>query len=133
MASTGLERVTITSVTENYVDMLLADGPNVTRAGLRHHFDPQHACPVGENGIALLVEVEWDRYRYTALSLSKEIGAIASGGTAPIIASALLLWFHHAWWPVATYMALFALITFITTFIAPETKGRDLELEEDAV
>jgi 7,8-dihydropterin-6-yl-methyl-4-(beta-D-ribofuranosyl)aminobenzene 5'-phosphate synthase len=67
MASTGLERVTITSVTENYVDMLLADGPNVTRAGLRHHFDPQHACPVGENGIALLVEVEWDRYRYSAL------------------------------------------------------------------
>ena len=82
---------------------------------------------------AYLAELFGSRYRYTALSLSKEVGAIASGGTAPIIASALLLWFHHAWWPVATYMALFALITFITTFIAPETKGRDLELEEDAV
>ena len=44
------ERVTITSITENYVDMLLADGPNVTRAGLRHHFDPQRIAPIGENG-----------------------------------------------------------------------------------
>jgi 7,8-dihydropterin-6-yl-methyl-4-(beta-D-ribofuranosyl)aminobenzene 5'-phosphate synthase len=62
-----IERVTITSVTENYVDMLLADEPNVSRAGLRHHFDPQHLCPIGENGIALLVEVEWGRYTYRAL------------------------------------------------------------------
>jgi 7,8-dihydropterin-6-yl-methyl-4-(beta-D-ribofuranosyl)aminobenzene 5'-phosphate synthase len=65
--ATSAERVTITNVTENYVDMLLPDGPNVTRAGLRHHFDPQRTVPIAENGVALLVDVEWDRYRYRVL------------------------------------------------------------------
>lgn len=60
-------RVRITSITENYVDMLLADEPRVSRAGLFHHFDPKRACPIGENGIALLVDVEWDRYSYRLL------------------------------------------------------------------
>ncbi len=60
-------RVTVTSVTENYVDMLLADEDNVARAGLFHHFDPKRTPPIGENGIALLVEVEWGRYSYRAL------------------------------------------------------------------
>jgi 7,8-dihydropterin-6-yl-methyl-4-(beta-D-ribofuranosyl)aminobenzene 5'-phosphate synthase len=64
---TNVERVTITSITENYVDMLLPHGPNVERAGLRHHFDPKRICPIGENGIALLVEVQWGRHSYTAL------------------------------------------------------------------
>jgi 7,8-dihydropterin-6-yl-methyl-4-(beta-D-ribofuranosyl)aminobenzene 5'-phosphate synthase len=59
--------VSITSVTENYVDMLLADEPGVDRAGLFHHFDPKQANPIGENGIALLVEARWGRYEYRAL------------------------------------------------------------------
>lgn len=63
----GADRVTITNITENYVDMLLADGPNVTRAGLRHHFDPKRSHPIAENGVALLVDVEWSRYRYRVL------------------------------------------------------------------
>jgi 7,8-dihydropterin-6-yl-methyl-4-(beta-D-ribofuranosyl)aminobenzene 5'-phosphate synthase len=63
----AIDRVTVTTLTENYVDMLLPDGPRVTRAGLAHHFDPKCLCPVGENGIALHVEVEWGRYRYRAL------------------------------------------------------------------
>lgn len=65
--ATGAERVTITNITENYVDMLLADGPNVARAGLRHHFDPKRKPPIAENGVALLVDVEWSRYRYRVL------------------------------------------------------------------
>lgn len=65
--SRGVDRVTITSITENYVDMLLPDGPNVSRAGLRHHFDPHCSCPIGENGVAMLVEVEFGRYTYRAL------------------------------------------------------------------
>src|SRR4051794_16911594 len=47
--------------------MLLADGPRVARAGLRHHFDPKRISPIGENGIALLVDVEWSRYAYRVL------------------------------------------------------------------
>src|SRR6266545_5639301 len=65
--SAGVERIVLTTLTENYVDMLLPDGPNVTRAGLAHHFDPKHECPVAENGVAFHVEVEWGRYRYRAL------------------------------------------------------------------
>jgi 7,8-dihydropterin-6-yl-methyl-4-(beta-D-ribofuranosyl)aminobenzene 5'-phosphate synthase len=60
-------RARITSITENYVDMLLADGERVSRAGLAHHFDPKRTPPIGENGIALLVELEWGRYSYRAL------------------------------------------------------------------
>jgi 7,8-dihydropterin-6-yl-methyl-4-(beta-D-ribofuranosyl)aminobenzene 5'-phosphate synthase len=63
----GVERVVLTTLTENYVDMLLPDGPSVTRAGLVHHFDPKCDCPVAENGVALHVDVEWGRYRYLAL------------------------------------------------------------------
>ena len=63
----GVDRVVLTTLTENYVDMLLPDGPSVTRAGLAHHFDPKCPCPVGENGVAFHVEVEWGRYTYRAL------------------------------------------------------------------
>lgn len=63
----GVDRVTITSITENYVDMLLPDAPRVSRAGLRHHFDPHCSCPIGENGVALQAEVQFGRYTYRAL------------------------------------------------------------------
>lgn len=62
MRDFGLERLTITTVTENYVDMLLPDDERVTRAGLAHHFDPKRKPPLAENGICLLVEAEWERY-----------------------------------------------------------------------
>ncbi len=64
---TGIDRVTLTTVTENYVDMLLPDGPFVTRAGLAHHFDPKVPCVIGENGIAMDLDLSWGRYRYRAL------------------------------------------------------------------
>lgn len=64
---TGLDAVILTTVTENHVDMLLSDGPNVTRAGLAHHFDPKTSCVRGENGIAIHVDVYWGRYRYQAM------------------------------------------------------------------
>ncbi|GAB3279645.1 MBL fold metallo-hydrolase [Sinomonas notoginsengisoli] len=63
----GIDRVTLTMITDNYVDMLLPDLPNVTRTGLAHHFDPKTECVQGENGIALHVDVRWGRYRYQAL------------------------------------------------------------------
>ncbi|MDQ0676027.1 7,8-dihydropterin-6-yl-methyl-4-(beta-D-ribofuranosyl)aminobenzene 5'-phosphate synthase [Pseudarthrobacter siccitolerans] len=63
----GVDRVKLTMVTDNHVDMLLADLPNVTRTGLAHHFDPKTQCVLGENGIALHVEVSWGRYTYRAL------------------------------------------------------------------
>jgi 7,8-dihydropterin-6-yl-methyl-4-(beta-D-ribofuranosyl)aminobenzene 5'-phosphate synthase len=67
MRDFGLDRLTITTLTENYVDMLLPDEPNVTRAGLAHHFDPKQTRPLGENGISLVVEAEWGRYVYRTM------------------------------------------------------------------
>jgi 7,8-dihydropterin-6-yl-methyl-4-(beta-D-ribofuranosyl)aminobenzene 5'-phosphate synthase len=59
--------VVITTLVENYVDMLLPDQPGVSRAGLAHHFDPKRASPIAENGVSLHVRVEWDRYSYNLL------------------------------------------------------------------
>ncbi|EOV7214258.1 MFS transporter, partial [Campylobacter jejuni] len=51
---------------------------------------------------------------------------------APMVASALLA-YYGAWWPIATYFVLTAGIGFVTTFFAPETRGRDLNKIEDAI
>ncbi|MCE3579839.1 MFS transporter, partial [Campylobacter jejuni] len=63
--------------------------------------------------------------RYTKMAFAKELGSILSGGTAPMVASALLA-YYGAWWPIATYFVLTAGIGFATTFFAPEARGRDL-------
>lgn len=70
--------------------------------------------------------------RYTKMAFAKELGSILSGGTAPLVASALLSWTGH-WWPIALYFAVMAGIGLVTTFFAPETRGRDLNLPEDAI
>ncbi len=77
------------------------------------------------------VELFGVKTRYTKMALAKELGSILSGGTAPLVATALLSRFGH-WWPIACYFALMAGIGLVTTFVAPETRGRDLNLPEDA-
>ncbi len=66
------------------------------------------------------------RYRYTGIAVSKEFAAVASGGTAPFIAAALLAWAQGAYWPIATYIAVLAGISFVATFFSPETRGISL-------
>jgi MHS family metabolite:H+ symporter-like MFS transporter len=82
---------------------------------------------------AYVNELFGSRNRYTQLALAKEIGGVLSGGLAPIIAAGLLALFTNSWWPVAGMMVLYSAIAFVATFFAPETKGRDLTLVEDAV
>ena len=78
------------------------------------------------------VEMFGVHHRYTKMATAKELGSILSGGTAPLVAAALLSWTGH-WWPIATYFAVMAAIGFLTTFVAPETRGRDLNAPEDAI
>lgn len=78
------------------------------------------------------VEMFGVKNRYTKLAMAKELGSILSGGTAPLIAAALLSWTGH-WWPIAAYFVLMAGIGLVTTFVAPETRGRDLNALEDAI
>lgn len=58
--TTAVDRVTVTTVADNYSDMLLLDEPNAKRLGLVHHFDPGMVNPRAENGIAFLVRTERD-------------------------------------------------------------------------
>ncbi|MGM7778300.1 MFS transporter [Arthrobacter sp. KNU-44] len=78
------------------------------------------------------VELFGVNHRYSQMALAKELGSIVSGGTAPLVAAALLAGFGH-WWPIAAYFILMAGIGLVTTFYAPETKGRNLNEFEDAV
>lgn len=82
---------------------------------------------------AYVNELFGSRNRYTQLALAKEIGGVLSGGLAPIVAAGLLALFTNSWWPVAAMMVLYSAIAFVATFLAPETKGRDLTLVDDAV
>lgn len=78
------------------------------------------------------VELFGVKNRYSKMALAKELGGIISGGTAPLVASALLGYFG-SWWPIAIYFLTMATIGFVTTFFAPETKGRDLNDPRDAI
>lgn len=78
------------------------------------------------------VELFGVKHRYTKMAIAKELGSILSGGTAPMIASALLA-ATGAWVPLAIYFVVMAGIGLITTFFAPETRGRDLTLLPDAI
>lgn len=78
------------------------------------------------------VEMFGVKHRYTKMAVAKELGSILSGGTAPLLAAAMFSFTGH-WWPIALYFSAMAAIGFITTFFAPETRGRDLNLTEDAV
>lgn len=78
------------------------------------------------------VEMFGCKNRYTKMALAKEIGGILSGGTAPMLAS-FFLSLTGNWHLIAAYFILTAGIGFVTTFFAPETRGRDLNLVEDAI
>lgn len=65
--SAGVDRLAVTMVTDNYVDMLLPDLPYVSRKGLIDHFSPRTTKVRAENGLAMHVEVRHGRYTYSVL------------------------------------------------------------------
>ncbi|MGO1768372.1 MAG: MFS transporter [Microbacterium sp.] len=82
--------------------------------------------------MSYLPELFGARYRYSGVTLGREISAVIGGGVAPLLGSALLSWFMDSWIPVAIYMALTMLVSFIATLTAPETVNRDLTVLTDA-
>ncbi|CAI0720534.1 MFS transporter [Serratia ficaria] len=66
------------------------------------------------------------RFRYTGIAVSKEFTSVVAGGIAPFVAAWLLELSGGQYWPLSVYIALLALISFISTFYAPETKGSDI-------
>ncbi len=52
------DRLTITVLVDNYIDMLQSNGPGITRQGMPEHFIARRGTPLAENGIAFLLEAE---------------------------------------------------------------------------
>ena len=51
------DKIIITTIVENYVDMLIPDTDNVKRPGLAYHFDTRNMKIRAENGLSLLIDV----------------------------------------------------------------------------
>jgi MHS family metabolite:H+ symporter-like MFS transporter len=92
---------------------------------------------------AFLPELFGARHRYAGVATGREVSAVFAGGIAPLIGASIIAWAtsHYgggkdaavrAWIPLAGYVALLSLITFATTFVTPETRGRDLDDLRDA-
>src|SRR3954471_21900770 len=88
---------------------------------------------------ALLPELFGAKHRYIGVSVAREASAVLAGGIAPLIGAALITWSaslfgstRDAWILIACYVTLLSLITVVTTFLTPETRGRDLDDQGDA-
>ncbi len=61
------DKIVVTTLVENYVDMLIPNTENVKRPGLAFHFDPRNKPIQAENGISLLVEIYFSEQKYRIL------------------------------------------------------------------
>ncbi|MGB3257986.1 MAG: MBL fold metallo-hydrolase [Ornithinimicrobium sp.] len=52
------DRLTITILVDNYIDMLMQNTDTITRQGMPEHFLPRRGTPLAENGISFLLRAE---------------------------------------------------------------------------
>ena len=76
--------------------------------------DPMYAVQA-----AYFSELFDTRVRYTGASLSYQLSSVFAGGLAPLIATGLLAWIGSP--AVASYVAVMALITIVSTYLTTET------------
>jgi MFS family permease len=88
----------------------------------------------GMNGSygAYFPELFGSGFRVTGVTLGREMSSVVAGGFTPLICTALIAWSGGSWLPIVILMCATALVTLVTTAIAPETRGRDLVTELDA-
>jgi MFS family permease len=67
------------------------------------------------------------KVRYTGVSLGYQIGAAVAGGTAPLIATWLLVQFNDSYVPVALYIVLTAIISLIAVFTVKDKSNQELD------
>lgn len=70
--------------------------------------------------------------RFSAVGIANNIGTVLTGGLAPMLASALLLWFDHSVTGVVVFIALMSALTVVTVALARETRGAAEPAEETA-
>ncbi len=81
---------------------------------------------------ALLPELFGARHRFTGVAMSRELSAVLAGGLVPVVGATLLAVTGNSWLVLGIYSLVLALISFVTTFFTPETKGRNLLSIENA-
>ncbi len=81
---------------------------------------------------ALLPELFGNSHRYTGVAMARELSAVIAGGIAPMLGAIFLALTNNAWWTIGLYSMVLAIISFATTFVTPETKGRSLTDLHDA-
>ncbi len=74
---------------------------------------------------ALLAELFSTHVRYSGASLGYQLGAILGGAMAPIVATALLAYFHSTL-GIAIYMATACALTLLSVYLLSETHRNDL-------
>jgi MFS transporter, MHS family, shikimate and dehydroshikimate transport protein len=79
---------------------------------------------------AFFSELFGTRVRYSGASLGYQLAAVLGGGLSPFIATALLLEFEGASWPIAAYMLLLALISVVAVYLATETHQSEIAEEQ---
>nr|WP_276610621.1 MFS transporter [Kineococcus siccus] len=82
---------------------------------------------------AMLPEMFGNRHRYLGVAVAREFSAVIAGGLAGVLGAILIAEFDGSWVPLAIYTAVLAAITLGTTFLATETRARDLTSVEDAL
>lgn len=70
------------------------------------------------------------RYRYTALSTLYQVSGVVASGLTPLIAAWLVERGGGTLWWVAAYNAAVAVISLLCARALPETRGRDLHVDE---
>ncbi len=80
---------------------------------------------------AIMAEMFPTRMRYSGVSLGYQVTSIVAGSLAPAIATWLLGGFG-TWVPIAVYLAVAAVITFIAAWFTRETTGLDLKTLDEA-
>ncbi len=71
--------------------------------------------------------------RYTGISLGYQIGAAVAGGTAPLVATALLIRFNDSYIPVAIYIIFTALISLVAIWTVKDRYNEELDEDLAAV
>jgi metabolite-proton symporter len=67
------------------------------------------------------------KIRYTGISLGYQIGAALAGGTAPLVATALLVRFDNSYIPVAIYIIFTALISLVAIWAVKDRSRQQLD------
>lgn len=63
--------------------------------------------------------------RTSAVSIGYQVAAVFAGGLSPFIATGLYALFDGAWWPIAGYIALMGIISFVSMWLAPAAARRE--------